>query len=96
VTVLVANGTEVDGAATRRGDELRGRGYVVLTPVDAEDTAAETRVFYAINAEADARAIASVLGADASTVAPLPSPVPVADLQSASVLVVVGEDLANT
>jgi hypothetical protein len=95
VTVLVANGTEVDGAATRRGDQLRSRGYVVLTPVDAEDASAQTRVFYAINGEADARAIASTFGAPTDAVAPLPDPLPVADLQSANVLVVVGEDLAN-
>jgi cytoskeletal protein RodZ len=95
VTVLVANGTSVDGAATRRGDELRVRGYVVLTPVDAEQPSSTTRVFYAINSKVDARAVASVLDVPDAAVAPLPDPLPVADLQAATVLVVVGADLAN-
>jgi hypothetical protein len=95
VTVLVANGTEVDGAATRRGDELKVRGYDVLTPVDANLSSPTTRVFHADRGEADARAVASVLGAANDAVAPLPDPLPVLDLQSATVLVVVGADLAN-
>jgi hypothetical protein len=95
VTVLVANGTGVDGAATKRADQLKQRGYVSLTPVDAQAHAGTTGVFYVLGAQGDAIAVARLIGAPAGSVLPMPEPLPVADLQAATVLVVLGDDLSG-
>jgi hypothetical protein len=94
VTVLVANGSLVDHAATKRSDELTQRGYIVLTPTNAEEKAITTGVFFLPGAEGDAKAIAGVLGAPATAVQAMPDPAPI-DLAAATVLVLLGEDLAR-
>ncbi len=94
VTVLVANGTGVDGAATQRAAQLKQRGYVSLTPVDAQAHAGTTGVFYVLGAQGDGAAIARIIGAPKNAVQPMPEPLPVADLQAATVLVVLGDDLS--
>jgi hypothetical protein len=51
-------------------------------------------VYYADGYEAEAEAVAATLSPQ-PPVAPMPDPAPVADLRGATVLVVVGPDLAD-
>jgi hypothetical protein len=95
VTVLVANATGIDGFATKRADQLKQRGYVSLKPVDASERSKVTGVFYVSGAHADALAVARLIGAPAGAVLPMPKPLPVADLQAATVFVVLGDDLSG-
>jgi hypothetical protein len=95
VKVLVANGSEVDGAAGAQSDALEALGYVTANPTNAE-LVPNTVVYFTPGYEAEAQELASEIGADAGSVAPLPTPAPVADMQLSNVLVVVGPDLATT
>lgn len=96
VKLLVVNGTRTRGAAGKVNDKLKPAGYNALAPTDA--TAAEvSSVFYELGFEREAAAVASLLQLPASTVKPMPTPVPVRDgnLRGANVLVVVGPELAT-
>ena len=93
VKVLAANGTGVRGLAGQYKDQLRAAGYNALAPTDASKKPVSTStVYFSAGYEADARAIAGIL--QIAAVAALPNPPPVAALQSAHVLVVIGEDKA--
>jgi hypothetical protein len=93
VTVLVANGSLVDRAATKRSEELTRRGYLALTPVNADEKSTTTGVFFLSGAKGDAEVIAGFIGAPARAVRPMPDPAPV-HLGVATVLVLLGDDLA--
>jgi hypothetical protein len=96
VTVLVANGTRVTGAASRVKNVLLQAGYNTLAPTDATSTdATATAVEFAPGYQADAAAIASTLSLPASAAQPIPTPAPVSDTKGANVIVVVGTDLAS-
>jgi hypothetical protein len=60
-------------------------------------SAVNSAVYFTPGNEAQAQVVATALGLDASVVAPMPTPAPVADLKGATVLVVIGTDgkLAN-
>jgi hypothetical protein len=97
VTVLVANGTEVSGTATQFSTQLAADGYVTAEPGTGDNTDYETSVVYFNpDSEAEATAVASALGIDTANVSAMPNPVPTrdGDLRGASVLVIVGSDLA--
>ncbi len=94
VKVLVANGSDVNGAAGAQTDALEALGYVAANPTNAEPVPA-TVVYYTVGYQAEAEALASAIGAPATSVTPLPTPAPVADMQLANILVVVGPDLAS-
>jgi hypothetical protein len=97
VTVLVANGTAVSGVATQFSTKLDAEGYVTAEPSTGDkDDYATTTVYYNTDSQPEASAVAAVLGVSAENVKPMPNPVPTrdADLRSASVLVIVGSDLA--
>jgi hypothetical protein len=51
-------------------------------------------VYYTEGFQAEAQAVAASLGAPAEAVQPMPTPPPVADIQGAQVLVVLGPDIA--
>ncbi|CAN5820341.1 hypothetical protein BH24ACT3_BH24ACT3_12440 [soil metagenome] len=92
VQVLVANGSDVGGAAQRISDEAAGLGYTMLTPTNAE--AATSTAFYFVEGyQADAQALASALGAPPEGVVLLPDPPPV-DPQGANLVVVLAADVA--
>lgn len=99
VKVLVANGTNTAGAASRVVPPLTQAGYNVLAPTDATKAAkAATRssfVYYEPGYDLDAKIIATRLTLQLTAVQAMPNPAPVASTQGANVLVVVGPDLAG-
>ena len=94
VKVLSANGTKVQGAAAKVRDSLRGQGYNVLAPSDANPTDVSA-VYFAPTFEREAQALAQALELPPTTVRALPNPPPVPDVRGANVLVVVGPELAR-
>ena len=94
VTILVANGSGVRGAAGRVADTLKGSNYVTLEPTNTKAPAEASTVYFVPGYEADARAIAALL-TPAPGVSAMPAELPVDDLAAAHVLVVVAADLAG-
>jgi hypothetical protein len=92
VTVLVANGSGKTGVAGTNADKLETAGYTNVDTTNAPTTT-KSMVYFAPGAQADAQAVATVLGLDASAVAALPAAPPVPPA-GATVLVVVGSDRA--
>ncbi len=91
VVVLNATGGQIPTAGADNTSKLSPGGYATLPPNDAA-TAAASHVYYKAGYEADAHAIASLLGLPDSTVGPMPSPLPAPDAQPANVAVVIGTD----
>lgn len=97
VKVLVANGSDVNGAAGAQTDALEALGYVTADPTNTDQKVTSTVVYYTVGFQAEAEALAQQIGVDPATaVQPLPTPAPVPDLQLSQVLVVVGPDIATT
>ncbi|MGH9183247.1 MAG: LytR C-terminal domain-containing protein [Acidimicrobiales bacterium] len=95
VTVLVANGSGVSGAAGRFTTTVKEAGYATAEPANATVSDLETSaVYFAPGFEPDAAAVAALL-TPAPEVAPLPDPTPVGDLRGANVVIVLGKDLAQ-
>ena len=95
IRVLVANGTNTNGAAGAVSSFLAGKGFSMLTPVNALTVVSASQV-YAVGAEAaEAREVADALGLPPSSVQPASQPVPVASTAGAMVVVVVGPDLTS-
>jgi hypothetical protein len=95
VKVLVANGSGVQGAASRTQERLAAKDYNVIAAVNAKARVPASVVYYTEGYEAEATALAASLGDPAPTVQAMPAEPPVDDLQGASVLVVVAADLAS-
>jgi hypothetical protein len=92
VPVLVANGSEVSGAAGAVTELLTALGYTGALPaVDTNPDANEQfdTVYYLEGFEADAAGVAQALGLAADAVLPMPA-TPPANLGNAQVLVVLG------
>jgi hypothetical protein len=92
VTVLVANGSGVRGAAQRVSDSLKAANYVTATPINAPGTVDKSTVYFVAGYEAEARALAQRLQ-PTPAVAAMPNPAPV-DLAGAHVLLVLAADVA--
>ena len=96
VRVLVANGTEVGGAAGAIREVLiSDQGYNGLPPVNAttEEVPEFSFVYYANGYELDARNVGLIIGADSANILPIPADLPVADLAEANILILLGSDL---
>jgi hypothetical protein len=96
--VLVANASGVGGSAAKMSDQLKAKGFVTIEPLNAAPgtPTQSTTVVYAVPGfDAGAASVAAVLGG--ADVLPMPTPVPVTggSLGSASVLVMLGSDLAG-
>lgn len=96
VKVIAANGTATKGVARKATDLLKASGYNVLSPTDATAKAAASNVYFVGDFQREAEAVAAGLSLPATTVQPFPTPPPIADARGASVIVVVGPDLAST
>src|SRR4051794_26183602 len=94
VKVLAANGTTTKGLAGRFKDRLSAAGYNALAPTDAsKKPQAVSVVYFATGYEGEARVIAQLL--KVPDVKLMPQPPPVASLQGANILVMVGTDSAG-
>ena len=96
VRVLVANGTEVTGAAGATLDTLvASEGYNGVQAVNdnSEEVIAITYVYYSQGYELDALNVALIINAKSESVLPMPLELPIDDLLDANVLVHVGADL---
>lgn len=91
VKVLAANGTATRGLAGQYKDRLSAAGYNALAPTDAsKKPVAKSVVYFTAGYEGEAKAVADLL--EIATTAPMPQEPPVASLQSAHLLVLVGTD----
>ena len=96
VRVLVANGTDVTGAAGATLDTLvANAGYNGVGAVNdlGEEVLLETYIYYSQGYDLDAQNVRLIINADSSNVLPLPETLPIDDLSDANVLVHVGADL---
>lgn len=96
VRVLVANGTDVTGAAGATLDTLvANAGYNGVGAVNdlGEEVLLETYIYYSQGYDLDAQNVRLIINADSSNVLPLPEILPIDDLSDANVLVHVGADL---
>ena len=100
VPTIVLNDSGVAGAAGGYSDALAAAGYNMTNPdganADAEGDAAATVIYFAPGFEAEAAAVGAVIGVP-DTVVPAALPTtPPGPIAGASVVVVLGTDLANT
>jgi len=95
VKVLVANGTNTNGAAAAVSSFLSGKGFGTLTPVDALTTVPASEVYPVGGDNAAVQEVLSALGLGASAVQSGATPVPVASTAGANVVVIVGPDLLS-
>jgi hypothetical protein len=96
VKVLPVNSSGIAGIGGKTGDQLRAAGYAnTLAAVNStsESPASSSTIEYAAGAEADALAIAKLLGLQPTAVKPLDAP-PVDDTRGAEVVVLIGGDIA--
>ena len=96
VRVLVANGTDVTGAAGATLDTLvANAGYNGVGAVNdlGEEVLLETFIYYSQGYDLDAQNVRLIINGDSSNVLPLPEILPIDDLSDANVLVHVGADL---
>jgi len=94
VMVLVANASSVNGVAHSFATLLSKEGWGTLTPVTARSEVAVSAVYYAAGQQAAAAELAASLSITPSAVAPLTTAVPVLGTAGASVVLVIGNDLA--
>jgi hypothetical protein len=95
IKVLVANGTNTNGAASAVASFLSGKGFSTLTPVNALTVVKASQVYAVGGATAAAREVTDALGLPETSVQPASQPVPVASVGAATVVVVVGPDLGS-
>ena len=93
VKVIVANASEVKGAAGNAKKALDPVGFNVLAPANAAPVA-ESSVYFTAGYDRDAAGIAAALGLPGTTVKAIPTPAPF-DVKGANVAVVLGADHAQ-
>ena len=95
IAVLVANGTDVSGAAGRLTSELYTANYVTLAPHNATPQTSSA-FYYRAGYEVDAQCIAALLGVGAGPFFPMSDPPPggisLESLGNAYVLILIGPD----
>ncbi len=95
IGVLVANGTDVGGAAGRLSGELNAANYVTLPPHNASPQTGSA-FYYRAGYEVDAQCIARLLGESEKPLWPMPDPPPggitLDQLGNAYVLILIGPD----
>lgn len=92
VSVVVLNGSDKDNAAAANSETIGTAGYTMGEPAGATtDLAGNTVVYYAEGYEADATAVAAVLGKAADAVQPKPEEDLGPGAADANVVVVLGQ-----
>jgi hypothetical protein len=94
VPVLVANASDVTGAAAAVSTKLQAGGWDLLPPTNASARVTASNVYYVAGQQQPAEAIAASLKLPASAVVPYTTSAPITSIETAEVLVVVGPDLA--
>lgn len=95
VKVVVLNGSGLTGVARSTSDTIEGKGYDMLEPDNAAAGRVETTtVYFSEGYEADAGAIAELLGKTSDAVAPKPTQSLGKGSDTANVVVVLGKDTA--
>jgi hypothetical protein len=95
VKVLVANGTQTNGAAAHLTQVLQAQGWSMSTPTNTTSQAPATTVYYAPTKQPEAALIATELGVNPSAVQPLTVTALVTGTTGIDVIVVIGPDLAS-
>ncbi len=96
--VQIANGSGISGSAGLLTTEMQGRGYIVQPAINKSEVtpkATVTIVYYLLGSEAPAAQVARDLGGVATLPMPTPIPTETASLGEASVLILLGTDLAG-
>lgn len=96
--VQVANASKIAGSAGQLTVELQGRGYIVQPALNASEITPKqttTVVYFLAGSEAAATAVANELGGVATAPMPTPIPTETGKLGEASVLILLGTDVAG-
>lgn len=96
--VQVANASKISGSAGQLTTELQGRGYIVqpaLNSSAATPKQTATVVYFLPGSEAQAALVAAELGGVATAAMPSPIPTDTGNLGEASVLIMLGTDIAG-
>jgi len=93
ITVIVLNGSGVQGAAGNMSDQIASAGYQTATP-DNTGSVETTSIRFAEGYEAEAKALAQVVGSSPDATSPLEGDLGV-DLQGAQLVVLLATDLAS-
>lgn len=96
--VQVANASGVSGSAGLLTTELQGRGYIVQPALNKSEVTprqTSTVVYYLLGSEAAAAAVAAELGGVSTAPMPAPIPTETGNLGEASVLILLGTDIAG-
>ena len=96
--VQIANASGIAGSAGQLTTELQGRGFIVQPAMNKSEITPKqtvTVVYYLLGSEAAAAAVAKELGGVAVAAMPAPIPTETGGLGEASVLIVLGTDIAG-
>ncbi len=96
--VQIANASGIAGSAGQLTTELQGRGFIVQPAMNKNEIMPKqtvTVVYYLLGSEAAAAAVAKELGGVAVAAMPAPIPTETGGLGEASVLIVLGTDIAG-
>ncbi|MEY3575237.1 MAG: hypothetical protein RLZZ88_380 [Actinomycetota bacterium] len=96
--VQVANASGVSGSAGLLTTDLQGKGYIVQPAINKSEVTPRqtaTVVYYLLGSEAAAAQVAGELGGVATAPMPTPIPTETGSLGEASVLILLGTDLAG-
>ncbi len=96
--VQIANASGVSGSAGLLTTEMQGKGYIVQPAINKSEITPKqttTVVYYLLGSEAAAAQVAKELGGVATLPMPTPIPTETGSLGEASVLILLGTDLAG-
>ena len=93
IKVLSANGTSTNGIGDKVRRKLEAANYNALAAVTATSKTQTSAIFFSPGFDADARAVAAVLGIPATAVQAMPAKPPVPQLGDANILVIAGTDI---
>ena len=95
VRILVANGTNICGAAGRVATALSAEGYTILPSVNADAAVDVSTIYYVEEYGLDAAVVASLIQVDSSRVLSLPATPPTAPGDSDVLIHIGADDLAQ-